>query len=289
MEQKLIAELDLDGQKILGENNKGIDLKVGEQVVVFIDNSYSIATIISEEKMMDKNNKKIFNIIRKVSAQDLQRLKDNKISEQEVLKTLSSKVHNYELSIKIVSVKYSFDKSKLFVYYTSDSHVDFRNFVKEMAHKLKTRIQMIQIGPRDETKLLGGIGVCGNILCCKRWLKKFESISVEMAKTQQLSLNIPKLSGVCNRLKCCLSYELDFYNECIKKMPKLGTKVKTPDGEGKVVSLDCIKESVSVSIPLDEGESVTKNFPVSQIEFSLVNKLKQTVGLDKKYSSKKLK
>lgn len=283
MEQKLIVELEFEGNKVLGENNKGIDLKISDLVVAYIENDYTVARVISEEKLIEKKvDKKIYPIVRKITPQDIQRLNDNEKLAQEALKIMSSKVNMYKINIKIVSAKYNFSRSKLTVYYTAESHTDFRKFVKEMATRFKTKIQMTQLGPRDETKLLGGVGVCGNILCCKQWIKKFESISVEMAKTQQLSLNIPKLSGVCNRLKCCLQYEYDFYSECMKKMPKVGSKVKTPQGEGKVISVDCIKEKISVEIPLEEGNFIVKTFSSSEIEFSLVEKIKQSVGIEKK-------
>ncbi len=283
MEQKLIVELELNGQKILAENIKNLDLKIGDKIIAFIDGQYEVATVVSEEKIINKPEQKVHKIIRKVSQQDLQHILENERKNKEAMKIIKEKIRNYRLPAKIVNVRYTFDRSKLFVYYTADSYVNFKPFVREIAYKLKTRVEMKQLGPRDETKIVGGIGVCGYELCCKRWIRKFESISVEMAKTQQLVLNIPKLSGLCNRLKCCLYYEYDFYKEACKRMPKIGAKVYTPDGsEAKVISINCIKQTVTVEIPIgDTTETITKTFNLDQIKFSLIEKIKQGLGLEK--------
>lgn len=281
MEQKLVVEIKLDNQILLAENTKGIDLQVNDNVVVFVDNCYEVATIMSQEKLVPKVDRKICKIIRKVTPQDLQHIEENKIKIKEISRTIKQKILDYEMPIKLVYCEYSFDRSKLSIYYTAERRVDLKSFIRELAHKFKTKIHMVQLGARDETQFHGGIGICGLELCCKKWIKKFESISVEMAKTQQLALNIPKLSGLCNRLKCCLSYEYEFYKEALKKFPKIGSKVKTPEGEGKVVGVDCIKNEVTVELPIEEEETITKSFPLEQIEFSLIEKIKHGLGLEK--------
>lgn len=268
MQQKLITELKLsNGEIIYGENVNGVDIKINDKVVVYFEGSYDIAEVFGEEKLveMTKFGRNVYKIVRKINQQDLQRLKENNFKSEEAYKIIRNAVHNYEIDIKIVKTFYSFDRSKLYVYYTSEKQVDLKKLIREFAHRFKTRIIMQQIGPRDETKMLGGIGMCGYELCCKRWIKKFESISVEMAKTQQLALNIPKLSGVCNRLKCCLFYEYDFYKECIEKFPKLGSNVKTKDGEGKVIGIDCIKEVVHIEFTTEDKDKIVKTFKVNEI------------------------
>ncbi len=268
MQQKLIVEIKVNNDEVIyGENVNGIDLKLYDKVVVYIDGSYDIGTVVSEEKLLEvsKIGKNVYKIVRKVNEYDLKRIKDNELKSEEAYKTVKNICRNYELPIKIVKTFYSFDRSKLYVYYTLEKQVDLKKLIKDLAHKFKTRIVMKQIGPRDETKLLGGIGMCGYELCCRRWIKKFESISVEMARTQQLALNIPKLSGVCNRLKCCLYFEYEFYKECLERFPKVGTIVKTKDGkEGRVVGIDCIKEVVNVEFK-DNDETVLKALSVNEI------------------------
>ncbi len=270
MQQRHIVSLRLNsGNEIYGENVNEIDIKVGDAVIVHLEGSYDIATVISEEKIVEDIKpyaKNLCKIVRKVNEQDLQRIKDNKNRAEEAYKIIKKTCFSYEIPIKIAKVEYSFDRTKLYIYFTQERPVNLKKIITEFAHRFKARIEMRQIGPRDETKMYGGIGVCGYELCCSKWIKKFESISVEMAKIQQLSLNIPKLSGVCNRLKCCLSYEYPFYRECVERFPKIGCKVTTKDGqEGKVVSIDCIKELVSIEIKAENGDSVVKSIPLSQL------------------------
>lgn len=267
MQEKLIVELKLDSDEtIYGENVNGIDLKISDKVIVYLKDTYELATVTSEEKIMNisKFKHNIYKIIRKLNPQDIQRLKENEIKSQEASKIIKNVSKSSELPIKIVKVFYSFDRSKLYIYYTAEKQIDLKKLIKELAHKFKTKIVTKQIGPRDETKILGGIGMCGYELCCKKWIKKFESISVEMARTQQLALNISKLSGVCNRLKCCLYFEYNFYKECLQKFPKIGCKIKTKEGEGKVISIDCIKELVNVEFQKEEGV-ITKSFKLDEI------------------------
>ncbi len=277
MQQKLVVELQIDRQNILGENIHNYDLQINDKVIVFIDNCYEFAIVTSQERIDTKLRKPVGKIVRKATEQDLQHYEENKLKSQEVYRSIRQKVQSYELPIKIVYCRYSFDKSRLYVYYLAERQIELKNLIRELAHKYKTRIQMEQIGARDEAKIFGGIGVCGLELCCKKWIKKFESITVEMAKTQQLALNIPKLSGLCNRLKCCLYYEYDFYKECLKKFPKLGSKVKTPDGDGKVISIDCIKNLVNVELSLPNGEYVTKSYQLESVQVGLIEKIKHSM------------
>ncbi|MCX7956413.1 MAG: stage 0 sporulation protein [Endomicrobia bacterium] len=269
MQQKLIVDVLLEtGDIAFGENVNGIDIKNSDKVIIQVDNSYELAEIISNERLVNETQIKkeeIFKIVRKITDNDLPRIRENRIKSEEAYKIVKQACLDYELPIKISFAKYSFDKSKLYIYYVQEKPCNLGKVIQELAHRFKSRIVMKQIGPRDETKLVGGIGGCGYELCCKKWIKKFESISVEMAKTQQLSLNIPKLSGLCNRLKCCLFYEYDFYKECVEKLPKIGTTVKTKEGEGRVVSIDCIKEKVNVEFTTQDGDTTIKTFSIKDI------------------------
>jgi cell fate regulator YaaT (PSP1 superfamily) len=273
MQQKHIVVVKIEDllttTQVNAENVEGIDVRVGDKVVLYFNNMYEVGTVVSEEKIVEENKldkKNLYKLVRKITEQDLHRLKENENKSQEAYKIIKQTCLNYELPIKIVAAKYSFDRTRLYVYYIKYQNVNLKKIVHEFAHKFKTRVEMKQIGARDETKILGGIGVCGYELCCKKWIKKFESISVEMARTQQLALNIPKLSGVCNRLKCCLAYEYEFYKECLNKFPKVGSKIKTVEGEGKVVGIDCIKELVNVEFKKDEDTSIVKTFKLQEIQ-----------------------
>jgi cell fate regulator YaaT (PSP1 superfamily) len=273
MQQKHIVvvrlEETLNYSEVNAENVNSIDIKIGDKVVLYFANRYDIGTVVSEEKIVEENKidkKNLYKLVRKINEQDLQRLKENENKAQEAYKIIKQTCLNYELPIKIVATKYSFDRTRLYVYYIKYEHANLNKVIHEFAHKFKTRVEMKQVGARDETKILGGIGVCGQELCCKKWIKKFESIAVEMAKVQQLTLNIPKLSGICNRLKCCLAYEYEFYKDCVSKFPKIGSKIKTDDGEGKIISIDCIKQLVNVELKKDENTSVIKTFKLQELQ-----------------------
>ncbi len=162
------------------------------------------------------------------------------------------KIDKHGLVMKLIDVEYTFDNSKIVFYFTADGRVDFRELVKDLAGVFKMRIELRQIGVRDEAKMLGGIGSCGRDLCCHSWLSDFQPVSIKMAKVQNLSLNPSKISGICGRLMCCLKYENDIYMEFRKGMPDIGEKVKTPDGLGKVVDTKLLEREVKVRLYLDE-------------------------------------
>ncbi len=271
MQYKHVLDIKVHDKQAVAENVNQLDIKLGEHLIVYFANSYDLAVAISEERIVEENKldrKNLYTIVRKVNEHDLQRIKENEQKSKEAYKIIKRTCINYELPIKIVTAEYTFDRSKLYVYYTQEKPTNLRKIIHEFAHKFKTRIEMKQIGPRDETKILGGIGVCGYELCCKKWMKKFESISVEMARTQYLMLNIPKLSGLCNRLKCCLYFEYDFYKQCMERFPKIGSKIKTVDGEAEVLSINCIKELVTVSLKTENGDSIVKTYSLDQLKLS---------------------
>lgn len=181
------------------------------------------------------------------------------------------KIINRGLEMKLVDCEYAFDGSKLVFFFTSSQRVDFRELVKDLASAFHMRIELRQVGTRDETKYLGGIAPCGRVCCCAGNMPEFKKVSVKMAKTQGLSLNPGKISGLCGRLMCCLSYENDYYADAIKKMPKVGSEVGTPDGRAIVASINMLKMEVKVKIDDKNGGLIYKDFPVSEVRFKKNN------------------
>lgn len=187
-------------------------------------------------------------VLRLVSSDDQARHENNLKKETEAFEIIRRKISEHRLDMKLVSVEYTFDNSKLTAYFTANGRVDFRALVKDLASTFRTRIELKQIGVRDEAKMLGGMGACGRELCCTQFLNEFQPVSIRMAKEQSLSLNPTKISGACGRLMCCLKYEQEQYEKARKKMPKLGKEVITPIGRGIVTSINALKETVQVRI-----------------------------------------
>ncbi len=195
-------------------------------------------------------------IVRKFSPEDTKQIKANKQEARDAMKLCGRKIREYKLAMKLVDAEYSFDKKKIVFYFTSEGRVDFRELVKELAKMFKIRIEMRQIGVRDETRLFGGIGPCGQNLCCCRFLRNFEPVSMKMAKSQKLPLSSGKISGICGRLMCCLSYEHKNYRELSKGLPKEGQTITTPEGRGKVVSVNVLKRLVHIEFEDGRVEKV---------------------------------
>ncbi len=193
------------------------------------------------------------NVIRIATPEDVIKHKENEEKEKVALSACQDKVEEHKLPMKLVGCEYTFDNSKVLFYFTSDKRVDFRALVKDLASIFRTRIELRQIGVRDEAKMMGGLGICGRPVCCAQFLGDFEPVSIKMAKEQNLSLNPTKISGVCGRLMCCLKYEEDYYETTRKKMPRVGREVSTADGVGMVVDINVLKETVRVRIP--KGDS----------------------------------
>ena len=238
-----------------------LDFAIGERVVVETEHGQEIGMICEREKLIEKSKEPIGKILRKLTPDDKKRIIDNEEKGCQAHKTIVTKIEDHELGMKLTAVHFTFDRSKLFVYYTAESRVDFRELIKDLGHMLKTRIQMVQIGVRDEARMIGGIGTCGRQLCCQGFLKDFSSVTIDMAKEQDLSLNTAKLSGLCGRLMCCIGYENAFYRDTNKKLPPYGSTVTTPFGQGTVIAASCIKEAVTVHF--DDGQS--KLVPLADI------------------------
>ena len=210
-------------------------------------------------------NSPLKKVVRVATAEDVQHARDNKAAEKEAYAVCQRKIAEHRLDMKLVSVEYTFDNSKILFYFTANGRVDFRSLVKDLASVFRTRIELRQIGVRDEAKMLGGLGPCGRPICCGAFLGDFQPVSIKMAKEQNLSLNPNKISGVCGRLMCCLKYEQDNYEQTRKRMPKVGKEVITPDGPGVVWDLNIIKETVRVRIQKGDSSEL-RDYPVEDVQ-----------------------
>lgn len=234
---------------------KDLKLKLNDEVVVENSRGLELGTVAEEIKEIDESElvEELLPVIRKANKRDLDNYEKNKEKQVEAISKAKELVNKYELQMKLVDAEYTLDGSKVVISFTCEDRVDFRDLVKDLASILKTRIELRQIGIRDQAKIVGAIGNCGKECCCKMYLSDFDKVSIKMAKTQNLSLNPTKISGVCGRLMCCLSYENEYYSEIVAKMPKLNSKVKTKDGIGTVVYNDILKERVNVKFVSDDN------------------------------------
>lgn len=206
-------------------------------------------------------------VLRLATAEDEQRVKENNEKIPEAMEKAREKIAELSLNMKLIGAEYAFDGKKLTFYFSAEERVDFRELVKHLASLFKLRIELRQVGIRDETKILGGIAPCGRTCCCAGAMNDFAKVSIKMAKNQGLHLNPSKISGLCGRLMCCLEYENDYYEKAYKLVPKLGGTVKTPEGEGTVVSNDMLKMITKVKIAKPDGSEVYKDFNVKDLEF----------------------
>ena len=206
-------------------------------------------------------------VLRVATKEDEEREQQNRIKEKEAFKICQKKIREHELDMKLIDAEYTFDNNKVLFYFTADGRIDFRQLVKDLAAIFKTRIELRQIGVRDETKILGGIGICGRCLCCHTYLSEFAPVSIKMAKEQNLSLNQTKISGVCGRLMCCLKNEQETYEALNKKLPGLGDIVTTPDGlQGTVQSVNVLRQLVKVVVEVNDEKEI-QEFPVDNLKF----------------------
>jgi cell fate regulator YaaT (PSP1 superfamily) len=214
----------------------------------------SIPEHVSEEEL----KKPLKKIIRIATDVDIGQINENKKRTKDAFQICLKKIQERKLDMKLIDAEYSFDGTKLIFYFTSEGRVDFRELVKDLAHIFKVRIELKQIGVRDEARMLGGFGHCGRPLCCANFLKSFDAVTIRMAKEQNLSLNPTKISGICGRLMCCLGYEYENYKKYLKGLPKEGEKISTKDGKGKVISVNALKRKVLVE--LEEGKQIELDY-----------------------------
>ena len=238
---------------------------------------------VSEERIVSPLRK----VIRKATYKDRKHYEENKRKEKEAFKVAENKIKKHKLKMNLTDVEYKFDNSKITFYFTSDGRVDFRELVKDLAAIYKTRIELRQIGVRDEVRRIGGNGVCGRELCCCSFLNNFDAVSIKMAKEQNLSLNPSKISGNCGRLMCCLRYEQEAYEEKLARMPKIGAIVKTEDGEGTVDSIETLKEKIRVKFEDKEDGYYFKKYKASDVKI-LKNIEKEEMNEEEKENLKEL-
>ncbi|MFW5552887.1 MAG: PSP1 domain-containing protein, partial [Prevotella pectinovora] len=231
-----------------------LDVKSETNVIVETARGMEYGTVTSDIKEISEKEivAPLKKIIRIANEKDAQQHEENLKKKEKALMLCQEKVNKHKLEMKLIDVEYTFDNSKIIFYFTADGRVDFRELVKDLASVFKMRIELRQIGVRDEAKMMGGIGTCGRALCCHTWLPEFEPVSIKMAKVQNLSLNPTKISGICGRLMCCLKYENDVYMELRKGMPDVGERVKTEDGIGIVIESNILENKVKVRLILEE-------------------------------------
>ena len=242
------------------------ELVSGDKIVADFEDFQTIGTVSKVGvKLENDKAEELKKIIRKATEQDLKKYDSLKAKAKENLVKIKSKSLELGLMMKFVGAEYSLDGSKIMIVFSSEERVDFRQFLKELAGMLKTRIELKQIGQRDEVKVCGGVGPCGQPCCCARFLEDFEHVTVKMAKTQGLSLSPTKINGICGRLMCCLGYEAEFYEETLKKMPKVGSEINTPSGKGTVVFNDILRERVSVKRQAEGDTFVVEDFTLEEL------------------------
>jgi len=241
------------------ELNKGVIVETARGV------EYGKVVMLPTEVSEDKIVSPLKPVIRIANEDDEKLYKKLEDKRDDAIKIATEKIEKSGLNMKLVDVEYTFDQSKLIIYFTADGRVDFRELVKELASAFHIRIELRQIGIRDQAKAVGGLGICGKECCCRQFLNDFDKVSIKMAKVQGLSLNTQKISGVCGRLMCCLSYENEYYSEVNAKMPKINSKVITKDGEGTVVYNNLLKQLVSVKFVNDDSVKINE-YPLSEIK-----------------------
>lgn len=258
-----------DSCKTLYYDPKGITFSVGDGAIVERDGATDFAGIIvgnmemSEEVLVLP----LKCAVKKADDGDIEKFRQSKLREKEAFTKALEKIAEHKLEMKLIRVKSAHDLSKLIFYFTSDNRVDFRELVRDLASIYKTRIELRQIGVRDEARMLGGLGPCGRAACCSEFLTEFQPVSIKMAKEQNLSLSPTKISGLCGRLMCCLSYEHKFYSNVRKTLPKQGSDVGTPDGAGQVMDVNCLTEKVRVRVSLPDGSFDAREYSSDELTY----------------------
>ncbi len=245
------------------------DIHRNEHVIVETARGIEYGTVVMDIREVedDKVIQPLKPVIRVATPEDDEIAVQNKVKEKEAFKICLEKIAKHQLEMKLIDAEYTFDNNKLLFYFTADGRIDFRELVKDLAAVFKTRIELRQIGVRDETKILGGIGICGRPLCCHTFLADFAPVSIKMAKEQNLSLNPTKISGVCGRLMCCLKNEEETYEELNSHLPSIGDYVQTDDGlKGEVTSVSVLRQLVKVTVTIDD-EKESREYHVDQLKF----------------------
>ena len=274
--------------KIYFFDPENFEIEKGQKVIVETSQGQEIGEATTGIREVHEETLKapLKKVVRIATKKDIRNDEENRKKEKEAFKIAEEKIKKYKLDMNLTEVEYKFDNSKIIFFFTADGRIDFRELVKELAAIFKTRIELRQIGVRDEVKKIGGNGVCGRELCCCSFLDNFEAVSIKMAKEQNVSLNPSKISGNCGRLMCCLKYEQDVYDEKLKKLPKIGAIVKTEDGEGTVDSIQTLKEIIRVKFK-DGDDTFYKRYPASEVKI-IKNIGKEEVDPEEKEHAKEL-
>ena len=275
--------------KIYFFDPNGLKFNKGDNAIVETARGIELGEVAVSNRMMneDKMVSSLKKAIRVATPEDNKVFKENEKKAQDAFKVCEEKIAKHNLDMKLIDVEYTFDSSKLLFYFTADTRIDFRELVKDLAAIYKTRIELRQIGVRDEVKMLGGYGMCGRELCCVNHLTDLNPVSIKMAKEQGLSLNPTKISGSCGRLMCCLKHEQDVYEEKLSRLPNVGALVNTPDGKGTVEDIQVLKEVLTVRIEKDDS-AIKKSFAFKDIEV-LKNSRKKAEKLEEGVTEKDLK
>ncbi len=253
----------------------GVTLDKGDRAIVETSRGVECGEVAMENRDVPEDSivQPLRKVVRKATKEDLQKVEENHKKEKSAFKACERRIAARGLEMKLVDVEYTFDNSKILFYFTADGRVDFRELVKDLAGMFRTRIELRQIGVRDEAKMLGGIGICGRPFCCGSFLGGFTPVSIKMAKEQGLSLNPVKISGSCGRLMCCLKYEQEAYQDLLKNTPKVGALVSTPEGKGVVTEQNLLTRKLTVRLDKDP-EAAPKVFQVAEVKVLRDGKIK---------------
>lgn len=246
------------------------EVNTGDKVIVETARGVEFGSVVTGPKDVedDKITQPLKSVIRIATQEDIRKEEKNREKEKEAFGICLEKIRKHGLEMKLIDAEYTFDNNKVLFYFTADGRIDFRELVKDLASVFRTRIELRQIGVRDETKIRGGIGICGRPLCCKTYLTEFAPVSIKMAKEQNLSLNPSKISGVCGRLMCCLTNEEETYEELNSRLPSNGDRVTTPDGlKGDVQSVNVLRQLVKVIVTLDNDEKEIREYKAKELRF----------------------
>lgn len=254
--------------KIYYFDPKGLTLEVGQKVIVETVRGLEIGDVVIANRMVEEEKcyMPLSPVIRAATPEDIKKDEENERKEKEALKICEEKVRKRNPEMTLIDAEYTFDNSKIIFNFVAEGRVDFRELLKDLAAAFKTRIELRQIGVRDETKVVGGLGMCGRNVCCSQFLSEFSPVSVKMAKDQSLSTNPQKISGACGKLICCLNFEQNAYEDAYKTMPRVGQQVKTPDGDGVVTESNILVEKVRVKFDRD-GQITQKVYDKKDITF----------------------
>lgn len=264
--------------KIYHFDPDGLNLKRGSKVIVETSRGIEYGEVVTVDMIeSDKDKQPLKKVIREADANDTAKMEENREKEKAAIRTCKDLINKHELDMKLIACEYTLDNAKMLFYFTAEGRVDFRELVKDLASVFHTRIELRQVGVRDETKILGGYGSCGRPLCCHSYLSDFAPVSIKMAKKQNLSLNTAKISGVCGRLMCCLKNEEEAYEELNKSLPSTGDFVTTPDNlKGVVSAVNILKQRVKVIVELPNDEKEVRDYAASEIKFKSRKKTKQS-------------